>query len=73
MNVKMINMNIDEMMAIKVNEQVEIIKQLKQYLGWAMDVVELSHYKCDINSDTECWDDGPVMEHELIREANKLL
>lgn len=51
--------------------------ELKEIAGQALDWMELSHYKCDLNSDVECYaeqyGDGDKSQHKFLRDANKLL
>jgi len=53
------------------------VKRIIELFGRALDWMELSHYKCDINSDTVCnaeqYGDGDARHHHILREGHKLL
>jgi hypothetical protein len=48
------------------------MQTLIEATGWAIDRLELSHYKCDLESNSECYaeqyGDGNADEHSLIGE-----
>lgn len=48
-------------------------KEIIECLQWGLQVIEDQHYKCNVASDEECWDDGPVLEHGFIRQAKEIL